>query len=264
MSILVVIPARLESTRLPRKLLLDETGQSLIQHTYQAASTSRLADHIVVAADDQAIVDRVRQFGGNACLTGINHTSGTDRLAEVVEMGPYKNYDVIVNVQGDEPEVLGEDIDLAIEQLLAQPEACIATLATPVKTGEQLWDPGCVKVVVDSNGRAMYFSRSPLPHPRAPQEDQAELVEQWLAKSPAPFLQHIGVYVYRREFLLEFSSLPVPVCEQLESLEQLRALHAGRPIAVAAVAHAYQGIDTRKDYQEFVDRYHRSPSSRAA
>ena len=252
MKILIVIPARLESSRLPRKLLLNQTGQPLIQHTYSAASQSRLAEQVVVAADDPLIVEAVQQFGGQVCLTGTHHRSGTDRLVEVAEK--YDSFDVIVNVQGDEPEIRGADIDRAIDSLLQHPDAAMATLATPIRTLQQLEDPACVKVVTDARGRALYFSRSVIPYPRLARSELAKMFEPSAPSSPAPFLQHVGVYVYRREFLLEFASLPVPACEKLESLEQLRVLDAGKSIMVSTIPQAHPGIDTETDYQAFVIR----------
>jgi 3-deoxy-manno-octulosonate cytidylyltransferase (CMP-KDO synthetase) len=246
---LIVIPARLASTRLPKKLLLAETGKTLIQHTYEAARTSQKATEVIVAADDRQIVSSVEAFGGNARLTRPDHRSGTDRVAEIAAACP--EYDLICNVQGDEPELPGEAIDLAIGLLERDADAVMATLATPIRSSDQLDDPNCVKVVVDSKDRAMYFSRSPLPYPRTWQSDDWNDLD---AGTRVPFLQHIGLYVYRRDFLLEIPQLPVPACERIESLEQLRVLHAGFEIAVGAIDHPVVGIDTAEDYAAFVTR----------
>jgi len=244
---LIVIPARLESTRLPRKLLLAETGKTLIQHTYEAAQTSRRASDVIVAADDELLVSTVTKFGGIARATSPDHRSGTDRVAEIAAACP--EYDLICNVQGDEPELPGEAIDLAIELLENTPDAVMATLATPIHSADQLNDPNCVKVVTDANQSAMYFSRSPLPFPRQWSDSDWED-----SNGPSPFLQHIGLYVYRRDFLLEIPNLKVPECEKIESLEQLRVLHAGYSIAVGTIEHPVVGIDTAEDYAAFVRR----------
>lgn len=245
MKSLIIIPARLASTRLPRKLLLDETGKPLIQHTYEAAKTSRTADRIIVAADDPILVSCVENFGGEAWLTDSRHPCGTDRIAEVAAQLP--EYDLIVNVQGDEPELAGSAIDLALSVFSEQPNARMATLATPIRDRATLESPNCVKVVTDNEKRALYFSRAPIPFVR-------DWDDAWLSHQPAFFLQHIGLYVYRSEFLLEISQAPPCPIEKLESLEQLRALHRGVPIHVRRVEHSARGIDTAEDYRAFVRR----------
>ena len=250
MKTAIVIPARLESTRLPRKLLLNETGKSLIEHTYLAASSSQLADSIIVATDSVEIFDVVRSFGGEACMTSVDHLSGTDRIAEAVEK---TDAELIVNVQGDEPEINSEFIDLVFKRLLDANGPMIATLATPITTISQMGDPSCVKVVFDKNGKALYFSRSPIPMAR----DQS-FIEGYFAKSqfksnPA-FFQHVGIYGYHRHFLEQIPNLPCCQSEQLESLEQLRFLHHGWPIFVDVIEHSASGIDTAEDYALFVNR----------
>lgn len=249
MKTLIVIPARLASTRLPEKLLLTETGKALIQHTYEAAQRSQKATEVIVAADDQQIVSAVEAFDGKAQLTRTDHRSGTDRVAEIAAAHP--EFDLICNVQGDEPELPGQAIDLAIGLLEKDADAVMATLATPIRSAEQLNDPNCVKVAVSENKRAMYFSRSPIPFPRTWQPEDWEDLD---AGTAGPFLQHIGLYVYRREFLLKIPQLPVPDCEKIESLEQLRVLHAGFGIAVGKIDHPVLGIDTAEDYAAFVRR----------
>ncbi len=198
MNSYIVIPARLESTRLPRKLLLRETGKPLIQHTYEAACRATRPLGVCVAADHEEIAAAVRAFGGHVEMTDPHAPSGTDRVAEVARH--LTDAEIIVNVQGDEPEIAGSAIDLAIELLEANPTAVMSTLATPIRSREQLEDPACVKVVFDANGRAMYFSRSPIPHAR-----------QWddslLAADPPHFYQHVGLYAYRREFLLQLAEM---------------------------------------------------------
>jgi 3-deoxy-manno-octulosonate cytidylyltransferase (CMP-KDO synthetase) len=242
---LIVIPARLASTRLPKKLLLRESGKPLIQHTYESARTSRLTDRVIVAVDDPELVSCVKSFGGEAWLTDPQHPCGTDRIAEVAAQLP--DYDLIVNMQGDEPELEGSKIDLALSVFSEQPNAKMATLATPIRDRASLESPNCVKVVLDNDDRALYFSRAPIPFVR-------DWDDACLSQQPACFLQHIGLYVYRREFLLEISQAAPCVIEKLESLEQLRALHRGVPIHVRRVDHAARGIDTPEDYRAFVRR----------
>jgi 3-deoxy-manno-octulosonate cytidylyltransferase (CMP-KDO synthetase) len=245
LSSYVVIPARLASTRLPRKLLLRETGKPLIQHTYEAASRALRPAGVIVAADHIEILDAVRNFGGQVCLTSPELPSGTDRVAVVARDLP--DADIIVNVQGDEPEIAGEAIDMAIRLLEENPAVPMSTLATPIRTREQLHDSACVKVVFDSQGRAMYFSRSPIPHAR-------EWDDRLLSGDDFHFYQHIGLYAYRRDFLLRLAELPPCDLEKIEKLEQLRVLVAGFPIAVGVVDQPTRGIDTPPDYRAFVHR----------
>lgn len=248
MAALTVIPARLASTRLPRKLLLRETGKSVLQHTYESASRARIPQNLLIAADSQEIVTEVRRFNGHVELTRLDCASGTDRVAEIASR--HAEFDLFVNVQGDEPEIEGETIDLAICMLRDSPQAVMSTIATPIRSREILEDPACVKVVFDSNQRAMYFSRSPIPHAR-------NWNDGLLGEDPPHFFQHIGLYVYRRDFLLSIASLPRSDHEILENLEQLRVLALGHSIQVGVVASAARGIDTPADYQAFVSRQRR-------
>jgi 3-deoxy-D-manno-octulosonate cytidylyltransferase len=169
----IVIPARLASTRLPRKLLLRETGKSVLQHTYESASRAAKPRGVCVAADHEEIAEEVRRFGGQVFMTDPAAASGTDRVAEVARQ--MADVEIVVNVQGDEPEIAGAGIDLAIQLLEDHPTAVMSTLATPIRTREQLDEPSCVKVVFDSQRRALYFSRSPIPHAR--QWDDALLAD---------------------------------------------------------------------------------------
>lgn len=245
MRSMIVIPARLASTRLPRKLLLNETGKSVLQHTYESAKRARLPERILVAADHDELANEVRRFGGQVEMTRIDCASGTDRVAEVA--GRHPQYDLVVNVQGDEPEIDPQAIDLAVQMLLDSPDAVMSTLATPIRTREKLEDPACVKVVVDSLGRAMYFSRSPIPHART-------WDDRLLSEDPPHFLQHLGLYAYRRDFLLKIAGLPQSDVEKLECLEQLRVLSLGFSIRVGIIPTAARGIDTPADYRAFVNR----------
>jgi len=241
----IIIPARLASTRLPRKLLLNETGKPLIQHTYESAQRALRPAGICVATDHDDIFKAVQAFGGRAEMTDPNAASGTDRVAEVASrMSEAK---VIVNVQGDEPEIAGRSIDLAIELLDTHPEAVMSTLATPIHTRRQLEDPACVKVVFDDRHKALYFSRSPIPRAR-------EWDDALLSADPPHFYQHVGLYAYRREFLLKLAEIPVSSFEKVEKLEQLRVLQAGYSILVGMVDEPTFGIDTPEDYRAFVKK----------
>jgi 3-deoxy-manno-octulosonate cytidylyltransferase (CMP-KDO synthetase) len=244
----LVIPARMASTRLPRKMLLCETGKPLIQHTFESARRATRPSGICVATDDEEIHRAVAAFGGRAVMTSPDCASGTDRVAEVARGMP--EVDIFVNVQGDEPEITGASIDLAIELLENRPTAVMSTLATPIRSREQLEDPACVKVIFDAQGRAMYFSRSVIPHPR--QWDDA-----LLTASPPCFYQHVGLYAYRRDFLLQLAQMRPSSLEKLERLEQLRVLEAGHAILVGVIDEATFGIDTPEDYRRFVEKQRR-------
>ncbi len=241
----IVIPARLASTRLPRKLLLAETGKPLICHTYEAALKAKRPAGVCVAADHAEIIAAVESVGGRAIMTDPAAPSGTDRVAEAAQKIP--DADIIVNVQGDEPDLAGESIDLAIRLLEDNPDAVMSTLATPIRSRKQLEDPACVKVVFDAKNRAMYFSRSPIPRAR-------EWSDDFLAAQPPHFYQHVGLYAYRRDFLLQISRIPVCELEKIEKLEQLRVLNAGYTIVVGVVDEPTFGIDTPEDYRAFVER----------
>jgi 3-deoxy-manno-octulosonate cytidylyltransferase (CMP-KDO synthetase) len=242
----IIIPARLASTRLPRKLLLSATGKSVLQHTYESASASKKVAEVIVAADDPEIIADVESFGGKAVMTDPDHVCGTDRVAEVAMS--LTETEIIINVQGDEPEISADAIDLAVTLLEQNVDVPMSTLATPIRDRESLEDPNCVKVVVDRWGKALYFSRSVIPHPR-------QWNDQLLHSEPPSFLQHVGLYGYRREFLLEIPALPSPPIEKIESLEQLRVLASGNAILVGMIDHPITGIDTPEDYQSFVRRH---------
>ncbi|OYW21159.1 MAG: 3-deoxy-D-manno-octulosonate cytidylyltransferase [Planctomycetales bacterium 12-60-4] len=246
MSVYAIIPARLRSTRLPRKLLLAETGRPLLQYTWETANRASSLQGVRIAADDAEIVTAVRGFGGVCDLTG-EHPSGTDRVAEVVRR-ELPEAEIIVNLQGDEPELDPASIDRLVAEMQNHPTAEMGTLATPIRSLETLQSPSCVKVVCAADGRALYFSRLPIPYVR----DEAP--QSLLAGSSSPWLLHVGIYAYRREFLLSLTEKPVSRLESLEKLEQLRALEAGARIQVAVVEHHSVGIDTPDDYARFVER----------
>ncbi len=250
MRVVGFIPARLQSTRLPRKMLLAETGKPLIQHTWEAASGARVLQtangpSLVVATDSFEISAAVHKFGGNVEMTG-DHPSGTDRIAEVVRRS-FEDADIIVNIQGDEPEMDPRSIDLVVDVLRKNPSAQMSTLCTPITEAKVLDEPSCVKAVIAADGRALYFSRSPVPFARDRNRDE-------LLSGDSPWRLHLGIYAYRREFLLNLTTLAPSPLEQLEKLEQLRALENGAIIQVGEVAHRSVGIDTPDDYARFVAR----------
>ncbi|MBM3983240.1 MAG: 3-deoxy-manno-octulosonate cytidylyltransferase [Planctomycetes bacterium] len=240
MRVAIVIPARFASSRLPGKPLLRETGKYLIQHVWEQARKATCAADVIVATDDDRIFAAVREFGGRPVITRADHVSGTDRVAEVAA---HLSADVIVNVQGDEPQLDPADIDL-LASLMRTPGTDMATLAVPITSAENYLSPNVVKVVCDDRGRALYFSRSPIPMVRDGAPD--------FAARPSRFLQHLGVYAYRREFLLKVAGAPPHPLEESEKLEQLRVLGTGGTIAVGTVARAHRGIDTPADYADFV------------
>jgi 3-deoxy-manno-octulosonate cytidylyltransferase (CMP-KDO synthetase) len=249
----IVIPARYHSTRLPAKPLLKTTGKFLIQHVYERACQARLSRIVIVATDDSRIASAVENFGGNVVITRGDHGSGTDRVAEVAED---LDVDVIVNVQGDEPEIEPALLDLLPELLQRDSGAEVATLATPIQDLEQWQNPNCVKVVCTGDGRALYFSRSPVPFVRDGRPD--------FTARPAQFLQHLGLYAYRREFLRRLAASPPSPLERLEKLEQLRVLGLGCGLRVGIVPHAGAGVDTLADYEAFVRRFRQEPLATAA
>jgi 3-deoxy-manno-octulosonate cytidylyltransferase (CMP-KDO synthetase) len=241
MKTAVIIPARYASSRLPGKPLLQATGKYLIQHVYEQACQS-CADYVVVATDDNRILKAVASFGGQGVLTRADHPSGTDRVAEVAQR---LDADLIVNLQGDEPLIEPGTLDLLPRLLQKDPDADVATLAVPITSIQQWHDPNCVKVVRDAMGRALYFSRSPIPFVRDGRPDFTK----------SQFFQHLGLYAYRRSFLLQLASSPPEPIEELEKLEQLRVLALGGRIMVGIVQHAARGVDTPADYERFVQTY---------
>ena len=259
MSVVIVIPARFASSRLPEKMLLAETGWPLIRHTYTQAKKARLADRVVIATDDPRIAAVLKEFNADFVMTDPNHPTGTDRLAEVAR-AHLPNVDTIINVQGDEPELEPEKIDCLI-RLFQASDAHMATLVAPfAQTRTQgagsPADPNCVKAVLgkplhSANNEilgyeALYFSRSPIPYPR----DQ-----QGLIRNPAEYFMHLGVYAYRPEFLQTYVKLPQGRLELTEKLEQLRILENGYRIVAGVVEKATPGIDTLDDYKDFVTRW---------
>ncbi len=238
MGATAVIPARYASVRFPGKVLADRTGKTLIQHVHERVGAARLVDRVIVAADDRRIIEAVRRFGGEAVMTSSNHDNGTSRVAEAAAA---LRCDLVVNVQADEPDIEPEAIDRAIRALSDRADCVVSTLAAPFTEDEDPADPNIVKVVLDGSSRALYFSRALIPYDR----DSTGLT--------AP-LKHVGMYVYRREFLPVYIGLRPTPLEQAERLEQLRILEHGYDIAVAVVDARWHGIDTPEQYEEFVAR----------
>jgi 3-deoxy-manno-octulosonate cytidylyltransferase (CMP-KDO synthetase) len=252
MKTAVIIPARYASTRLPGKPLLRETGKYLVQHVYERACQAQGVDQVMVATDDSRIAAAVRSFGGRVEMTRRDHVSGGDRVAEVARR---LDADCVVNLQGDEPLIEPSAVE-ALIRLVGETDADMATLAAPLQSVEQWRNPNCVKVVCDALGHALYFSRSPIPFVRDGQPD--------FAQHPPRFLQHLGIYAYRRRFLLTLPELPPHPLEQLERLEQLRVLAHGRRIQVGVIAHSTPGVDTYDDYQQFVATWRQNRYGQAA
>lgn len=245
MHVVAIIPARFGSTRFPGKPLASETGKFLIQHVHEQVSAAQRVDRCIVATDDVRIAEAVRSFGGEAALTRSDHPSGTDRIAEVVRGLDGAPDDIILNVQGDEPEIEPACLDRLVERLRADPTCPVATLACPFPPGADPKNPNHVKVVCNRRGMALYFSRALIPYPR--EADAGAGDGEWLL--------HLGVYAYRRTFLLDFATWETSALERTERLEQLRVLDNGHAIAVAIVQHACAGIDTPEDYERFVARH---------
>lgn len=261
MSYKIVIPARYGSSRLPGKPLALISGRPMVWHVWQRAlETGIPATDIWVATDDQRIYDTVAAFGANVLMTSVNHSCGTDRLAEVVALRGWDQSDIVVNVQGDEPLLPAHLIQLAADTLAADRESGIATLGCPIVDFEQVMAPQCVKVVTNMAGQALYFSRAPIPWDRDKftqlQPTEIHTVQGGII---APhWLRHIGLYAYRVNTLMALSHLAPSPLEQLESLEQLRALWHGIKIAVARVEQAPpHGVDTPADLAR-IQRYFES------
>lgn len=232
-QVVVVIPSRYAATRLPGKPLVNLAGKPMVQRVYEQAKLAQTVHRVLVATDDQRIVDAVLAFGGEARMTRSDHRTGTERIAEVAAHEPG---DVFVNVQGDEPLIDPVAIDTAVAALLEDPPAQIATVATPIRHVPDIMDPNVVKTVLDFDSNALYFSRAPVPWVRDTQ--QKVHVKYW---------KHLGLYVFQRDALLEYPTLPQGELEKIEQLEQLRWLENGWKIRVAEVAHDAVSVDVPED-----------------
>lgn len=237
-----IIPARYGSTRFPGKPLAAQTGKPLIQHVYEAVARARRIDRVLVATDDERIAAAVRAFGGEAVMTRPDHPSGTDRVAEAAKE---LRTDLVVNVQGDEPEMEPGAIDTLVEMMADRPDADMGSLACRFGRVEDVHNPACVKVIISSCGDAIYFSRAVIPYPR---DSEGRVTD------PSQYLLHLGIYAYRPAFLEEMTRTPPSRLELAEKLEQLRVLDMGRRIAMAVIERASTGIDTPQQYAAFVER----------
>lgn len=230
----IIIPARLNSTRLKNKLLLEVNSKPIIQWVYESAKKSKLSKRVIIATDSEEIYGKAQNFGAEVEMTSAEHKSGSDRIAEVAKRHP--EFEYILNMQGDEPQITPEVIDLALD--LIQNTSCdISTLVREIKDTDQIQSPNCVKCVFDKNFNALYFSRYPVPYPRN--------------NEFAKYYAHIGMYGYKKESLLKMTSYPQADIEKTESLEQLRALYNGMNIKVAITDLNPTGIDTIEDYNKF-------------
>lgn len=239
------IPARLGSTRFPGKVLADQTGRPLIQHVYEAVCRAASLERVVIATDDDRVIAAAARFGAEAVLTSSDHPNGTSRIAEAAAKLGLREDAVIVNVQGDEPELDPGAIDAAVATLMAREQdagAVVGTIASPLAAADDADDPNIVKVVLDQRGCALYFSRSRIPFGR----DGTKAVR---------LLRHIGLYVYRRRFLDAYVRMSPTPLERSEQLEQLRVLEHGHRIAVAEHVTRHGGIDTPEQYAAFVQRW---------
>jgi 3-deoxy-manno-octulosonate cytidylyltransferase (CMP-KDO synthetase) len=244
MSFKIVIPARFASSRLPGKPLLDIAGKPMIQHVYERAQESH-ATEVIIATDDSRIETVAKSFGADVCLTKAEHPSGTDRLAEVALLRGFADDEIIVNVQGDEPCLPANLINQVAKDLQQFPDADISTLFEQIDDPKQIFDPNVVKVVMDKQGFALYFSRAPIPWMRDHFNKETEL------PNTLPHFRHIGLYGYRAEFLKSYSELDACGIEQNESLEQLRALFHGKRIHLsAALENSGYGVDTEDDLKQ--------------
>jgi len=232
-KVVVVIPSRFGSTRLPGKPLVTLAGKSMVQRVYERAKLATTVHQVLVATDDQRIIDAVRAFGGEARMTRSDHRTGTERIAEVAA---HEAGEVFVNVQGDEPLIDPAAIDTAVHTLLEEPQASVATVATPIRQTKDIMDPNVVKTVLDFDNNALYFSRAPIPWVR--DTTQKVHVNYW---------KHLGLYVFQRDALLEYPTLPQGELERIEQLEQLRWMENGWKIRVGEVPHDAVSVDVPED-----------------
>jgi 3-deoxy-manno-octulosonate cytidylyltransferase (CMP-KDO synthetase) len=244
-KILGVIPARLASSRFPRKVLAPLASKPMLQHVWERASKARYLTSILIATDDEQIYEVARNFGARVRMTRSDHASGTDRAAEIASV---ENCDMVVNIQGDEPLIDPDAIDAAILPMAHDSEIQMATLKKRIADPSEITNPNVVKVITDLNGDAIYFSRLPIPYHRDASREAASSLAPG-PRPPAPFFKHIGLYLYQRDFLLAYPTLPVGPLEQAERLEQLRALENGLKIRVVETDYESLGVDTPEDLE---------------
>lgn len=245
-SVLGIVPARLASARLPNKPLYPILGRPLIEWVWRRVANLPSLDHVVVATDSSAVADVCRAMGAPVEITSADHPSGTDRVAEVASREEYRDFDLIANIQGDEPLIEERQLSAAVELVRDQGWE-VGTCATPIGEGDARRDPAVVKVVRAASGRALYFSRASVPYKRDGRPTPEELGGE-------PFLRHVGIYTYTRDALAAWVDLPPSPLEQLEKLEQLRPLEAGLRIGVAVVGTAEPGVDTPADVVRLEER----------
>ncbi len=249
MNITAVIPARYASTRFPGKALAEIGTKPMIQHVYERTARASLVDHVIVATDDERIQQAVTGFGGDCRMTRAEHETGTDRLAEVAAG---LDADIIVNVQGDEPLIEPDMIDQAIRPFLDDPGLRMGTLKTRIRCLHDFLSPNAVKVVTDRDNNALYFSRSPLPFFR---DKWTDLKDESFSSGKLLCHKHVGLYVYRKDFLIEFSAMSPTFLEVSEKLEQLRALENGVAIRVVETEFESIGVDTPDDLAKAKERF---------
>jgi 3-deoxy-manno-octulosonate cytidylyltransferase (CMP-KDO synthetase) len=248
MKITAIIPARFASVRFPGKVLADILGKPMVQHVYERTAKASLVSEVIVATDDERVAAAIRAFGGRVEMTGSNHETGTDRLAEVAAR---LDSDIIVNVQGDEPLIDPAMIDEAVRPLIDDPTVMMGTLKTQIRSLHDFLSPNVVKVVTDLSGFALYFSRSPLPNFRDKWND---LKDEKFTSGKILSYKHVGLYVYRREFLLQYAAMKPTSLELAEKLEQLRVLENGHRIRVVETGYETIGVDTPGDLDKVVER----------
>lgn len=242
MKALGIIPARYGSTRFPGKPLALLAGRPMVQWVYERAAQAELLNEVIVATDDQRIFEAVKKFGGRIVMTRADHPSGSDRIAEVAAKS---DVEIIVNIQGDEPLIEPAAIDLGVKILLDDPAAQVGTLVRPIRDAADLRNPNIVKVALTQDHTALYFSRSAIPFCRGAQTEA-----EWLQQHT--YFKHIGLYIFRRDMLLQFVKWPPGVLERVESLEQLRLLEHGVKIHVAVTEYEVRSVDTPEDLKALV------------
>jgi 3-deoxy-manno-octulosonate cytidylyltransferase (CMP-KDO synthetase) len=240
-KIIIVIPARYDSTRFPGKVLAKETGKYLIQHTWEQVRKASIVEKVIIATDSKKVLSACKSFGADCVMTSASHQSGTDRIAEAIEK---IDTDVVINVQADEPEIEPSNIELLAQLIIDNPQAKMATLVAKFENKEQIANPNIVKAIIGKDRFAKYFSRSVIPYCRknGPVGDIND------------YYRHLGIYAYTKDFLLHITKLPTGKLEQIEQLEQLRVLEYGFEILTGLVKHIAPGIDTQEQYLEFVKR----------
>lgn len=247
MDITVIIPARYFSTRFPGKPLAELNGKTLIQHVYERTLQSKLANKVIVATDDKRILAKVKSFGGEAYMTSKDHLTGTDRIAELARE---IDSSIIVNVQGDEPFIESDSIDFTIKPLLEESSLVMSTIKVKIEDSKEIFDFNVVKVVTDKDDFALYFSRWPIPFFREKWNDILNSEkDRDLLSHPAHIFKHLGLYAYKRDFLLKYTKWPRTPLEKIENLEQLRVLENGYKIKVVEGKHDSIGIDTTQDLE---------------